>query len=194
MPLIVVIAACYLLAGLGALPSHETVLAWFGERNGERFICESDACGCASAHECWTSCCCHSLTERLAWAIREGVAPPADVRFTDEQWLAAMNAAEPGRAHCELCVDGAKSRLARGEPTEDRLSSRSDSGSGPSLSPLGCKGVRAMMLVSVPPSLTEQVAFAPPGLRVVVAVVSVENDTALSRVLNVAAPPPRAGV
>lgn len=46
----------------------------------ERFPCEHGHCGCTSAEHCWRSCCCHSLSERLAWAKREGVTPPAFVR------------------------------------------------------------------------------------------------------------------
>lgn len=46
---------------------------------GERFPCEGCGCGCASAAQCWSGCCCHTLSERLAWARREGVRPPASV-------------------------------------------------------------------------------------------------------------------
>lgn len=43
----------------------------------EAFPCAANACGCASAERCWRSCCCHTLTERIAWARRHGVRPPA---------------------------------------------------------------------------------------------------------------------
>lgn len=45
----------------------------------ERFPCENCHCGCSSAEQCWNNCCCHTLEERLAWAKREGVQPPASV-------------------------------------------------------------------------------------------------------------------
>lgn len=44
--------------------------------NRERFPCESCGCGCDSAEHCWRSCCCHTLSERLAWAAKNGVTPP----------------------------------------------------------------------------------------------------------------------
>jgi hypothetical protein len=43
----------------------------------ELFPCAMTRCGCDSAERCWRSCCCHSLAERLAWARRNGVRPPA---------------------------------------------------------------------------------------------------------------------
>lgn len=194
------VAACYLLASLGALPSHQAIVGWFGERSSERFMCESDGCGCATSHQCWTSCCCHSLTERLAWAIREGVAPPAFVEFSNEQWLAAMNSVEPGKAHCDLCVDEAKSKLARGEVTAcaDDRGVIADNVERParlcsSISPLSCKGVSTLVFVSVPPALPVAVVVVVPESERVVAMAEMRNERASSRGLDIPAPPPRTG-
>ncbi len=44
-----------------------------------RFPCENCHCGCSTAEQCWSNCCCHTVEERLAWAEREGVEPPAFV-------------------------------------------------------------------------------------------------------------------
>ena len=46
-------------------------------KSGELFPCASSGCGCGSAEQCWRGCCCHSLAERLAWANKNGVTPPA---------------------------------------------------------------------------------------------------------------------
>lgn len=43
---------------------------------GERFPCEQSACGCMTAEQCWTKCCCRSLAGNLAWARDQGVRPP----------------------------------------------------------------------------------------------------------------------
>jgi hypothetical protein len=43
----------------------------------ELFPCAHSSCGCQSAERCWRSCCCHTLAERLAWARKRGVRPPA---------------------------------------------------------------------------------------------------------------------
>ncbi|MCA9285799.1 MAG: hypothetical protein KDA22_11320 [Phycisphaerales bacterium] len=72
---------------------------------GERFPCEDCGCGCASAERCWTACCCHSLDERLAWAVRAGVEPPATVlaRLAPGRWEQARRlvVAPPACPHCK---------------------------------------------------------------------------------------------
>ena len=45
----------------------------------ERYPCEGGCCGCQSAQQCWQSCCCHTLSERLAWARRHNIRPPSYV-------------------------------------------------------------------------------------------------------------------
>lgn len=37
------------------------------------FPCMDSPCGCATAEQCYSRCCCHSVAERLAWARRHGV-------------------------------------------------------------------------------------------------------------------------
>jgi hypothetical protein len=45
--------------------------------DGQAFFCQDRPCGCASAEQCWTHCCCATLKERLDWAEKKGVTPPA---------------------------------------------------------------------------------------------------------------------
>ena len=45
-------------------------------KTDEMYPCAHCACGCASAEQCWRSCCCHTLAERMAWARANGVRPP----------------------------------------------------------------------------------------------------------------------
>jgi hypothetical protein len=40
------------------------------------FPCMNCPCGCRNAEQCWRSCCCHTLAERLAWAHENHVQPP----------------------------------------------------------------------------------------------------------------------
>ncbi len=46
------------------------------KKSGEMFPCMDCPCGCNSAEQCWRSCCCHSLAERMDWAHDHGVRPP----------------------------------------------------------------------------------------------------------------------
>ena len=63
------------------------------QAGGEAFPCAACGCGCGSAEQCWRSCCCHSLAERVAWAREHKVRPPehaiaaAQVAGLDLSWL-----------------------------------------------------------------------------------------------------------
>lgn len=106
--------AVYTVATFGLLPSSQTMARWFGRVSGERYPCEATGCGCAGARQCWTVCRCHTLRERLVWAIENGVLPPENVHISDADWIAAANAVKPGSAHCEMCVDRIKTELRQG--------------------------------------------------------------------------------
>lgn len=54
------------------LPTKKTTL-----QSGELFPCAGSSCGCNSAERCWRSCCCQTLSQRLAWARRHKVQPPS---------------------------------------------------------------------------------------------------------------------
>ena len=47
------------------------------QNSTEVYPCSAGVCGCTSADHCWRSCCCHTLAERLAWARKNSVQPPA---------------------------------------------------------------------------------------------------------------------
>jgi hypothetical protein len=66
------LAAMYIVTAAGIpLPAGD-----LARKSGEFFPCSGCACGCASAEQCWRSCCCHSLAERIEWAREHGVRPP----------------------------------------------------------------------------------------------------------------------
>lgn len=104
----------FLVASHGMLPSPSFLASYFSGWSGERYPCENCGCGCASATECWTHCCCHTAHERLVWALENGVLPPPVATFSDDQWIGAANAVRAGSAHCALCVGKLKDSLSRG--------------------------------------------------------------------------------
>jgi hypothetical protein len=63
------------------------------------FPCMDKPCGCATAEQCFTNCCCHTPAERLAWAKARGLEPAV---------LAALErravAAEPAPAAGSCCA------------------------------------------------------------------------------------------
>jgi hypothetical protein len=66
--------AAYLLSVIGY------PLAVPAARDTSTFPCQDHRCGCQSAEQCWTSCCCYSAEYRLAWARRHDVKVPHDVQ------------------------------------------------------------------------------------------------------------------
>lgn len=110
----------YGVALLGVVPSPAKLLGWIGSRSQERYPCEDDGCGCASASDCWSHCCCFTEHERLVWAITNGVLPPEAVRFSDAQWIAAANELDPDGGACALCVQAIQVKLRQGIATHAR--------------------------------------------------------------------------
>jgi hypothetical protein len=58
------------------------------------FPCMASACSCRNAEACWRGCCCHTNREKLAWAKKHGVTPPAYVV------AAAAQEKSPARGCC----------------------------------------------------------------------------------------------
>jgi hypothetical protein len=87
---------------------------------GKPFPCMDRPCGCMNADQCWHSCCCFTMREKLAWAAAHGVEAPEFVREA-----AAKEVAETAACHhhdvcseqggcCACCRD----HEAKAEPTE----------------------------------------------------------------------------
>jgi hypothetical protein len=47
-----------------------------GKDSAVPYPCMHRPCGCRTAEQCWTKCCCFTPRERLAWAKKNGVQPP----------------------------------------------------------------------------------------------------------------------
>ncbi len=48
-----------------------------GSSSQQPYPCQHSLCGCKSAEQCWTNCCCNTPLQRRAWALKHGVTPPA---------------------------------------------------------------------------------------------------------------------
>ncbi|MBA4019323.1 MAG: hypothetical protein C0483_19325 [Pirellula sp.] len=70
----------YLAQAVG-LPLPSCSYAAMGAESGSSMPhpCSGHRCGCDSAEQCWKSCCCYSPAEKLAWARRNNITPPAYV-------------------------------------------------------------------------------------------------------------------
>lgn len=109
------------------------------------FPCMHCQCGCRDAEQCWARCCCHTLSERVAWARQNGVVPPksalekAKIAGIDLSWLVSdMRPAT--KSGCKLhlssamrtcCADAGLKQSPKNESTSttenaERVSSRAD--------------------------------------------------------------------
>ncbi len=195
---------CYLAASLGVLPSPAFVARWIGrfQSGGERFPCEGGSCGCASAKECWSSCCCTTEVERLAWAIRNNIEPPKDVSFSTATWDAALKRAGRAGAHCSLCIVQARQDIEVGArrrsgvvPPAARAEERAPATADalPCLSPLDCKGLDSLVLASLPlPLWPGELQIVTEGDDWCEAPLPTGAERCTSRALPTDSPPPRA--
>lgn len=79
--MLLAICAMVLPVPLPSLPSDSKDLS-------EPFPCQASPCGCQSAKQCWTTCCCNSPAQRLSWAKKNGVVPPSYAVLSDDTAVA----------------------------------------------------------------------------------------------------------
>jgi hypothetical protein len=71
------LAALSLVGYLAAAIGYPLPAASAGRKDySQPFPCQGHLCGCQSAEECWSGCCCLSPEERWAWAREHHVQPP----------------------------------------------------------------------------------------------------------------------
>jgi hypothetical protein len=77
------VGLAYLLAAL------EIPLPVFVHKESSQpFPCQNHPCGCRTAEECWSHCCCYTPEERWAWAKAHNVEPPAYAEKPSEKPVA----------------------------------------------------------------------------------------------------------
>src|SRR4051794_28407127 len=61
------------------------------------FPCQDHPCGCQTAEQCWSGCCCFTPAERWAWAEAHHVRPPAYAERPAGGWRQAPLRGQAGR-------------------------------------------------------------------------------------------------
>lgn len=69
---VVMVLLCAVFSGAVGVPTFPFVL----KNKAVPFPCQDRPCGCKDAQSCWRKCCCHTNSEKVAWAKRNGVSPP----------------------------------------------------------------------------------------------------------------------
>ncbi|TWT88900.1 hypothetical protein Mal64_23900 [Pseudobythopirellula maris] len=152
-------AAAYVVAATGVSLSLPQSPPFGPAKSAERFPCESCACGCATAEACWTRCCCHTPAERLAWAEREGVTPPARILAQLTRSVAeSLAATKPKPACCAKSCCSRKTEAAA-LPATKRYSA---------FSALACQGLSQhwLAVAPAPPPAAVELPVAPDTQRV----------------------------
>ena len=136
------------------------------------FPCMDKPCGCATAEQCFSSCCCHTLAERLAWAklhnvhsavlvalehrvARDALTDGLVIALPAPKKASCCSSHPPARASC-CSSQPAASSLPPSEPetpgSQEREASRSQTVTLRAM--LACGGIAAQwfsMAVSLPP-------------------------------------------
>jgi prepilin-type N-terminal cleavage/methylation domain-containing protein len=98
-PLAALLALIGFLAGTFGIPVPR--FSPSAAANSGPFPCQAHRCGCASADQCWQSCCCFTNREKLAWAAINRVTPP-DCEMS--QYIASARAWRKAFTLVELLV------------------------------------------------------------------------------------------
>ncbi|MEZ6241974.1 MAG: hypothetical protein R3B57_02930 [Phycisphaerales bacterium] len=171
--LVAALALAFLGASVRILPSAPLIARLMGRATGEAYPCAGGACGCGSAHECWTTCQCQSMAEKIAWAQDRGIAIP---EYADHSRLAYETLAQPACPLCESHADGAPTpETPRGAPT---------------MSALGCKGLQSLIAVGLASTMLNPPPTTPQW-RPSRELIEIRSERAPTRSLDAPIPPPR---
>lgn len=80
------------------------------------FPCMNKPCGCRSAQQCFTSCCCHTPAETLAWAKARGLEPAVLAALASRVATAAPAPAPAGCCSSPASCDD-RDEMATGRDT-----------------------------------------------------------------------------
>ena len=103
--------AGYLIVALGipcpaARPAKDTKVP---------YPCQTRSCGCSSAEQFWHSCCCMTMSERLAWARDHNVSPPPDVEQS-----APEPEDQPSCCSSSPCCESTQPSCCKKAPTKNK--------------------------------------------------------------------------
>jgi len=161
------------------------------------FPCMDKPCGCATAEQCFSSCCCNSPAELLAWAEINGLDPAT--LFALQRRVAATAPEAPAAACCCSSAAEAASCCTITESAPAHQPAPADEGDSAPLrsrmismkAMLACGGVLAGWAAAVT-SLPAPTALRCEPCMQLVGVLSITDEIGHSADLLRDAPPPRA--
>ena len=188
------VCCAYMLAAL------EIPLPVFVHKNiGQPFPCQDHPCGCQTAEQCWSHCCCFTPEERRAWARAHKVQPPTyaekpaekptskgwnTVKLRDRDATATKSCCSAKKEHASCCRTVAKSPEKPSSPSKGHIRCTT------TMNAWRCQGYSTLWVsigsvLPVPP----RAAWVPDGTPpVYVPLSSIRADKSSSTPLD---PPPR---
>ncbi len=160
-----------------------------GKDHSTPFPCMNRPCGCRSAEECWTNCCCTTKAERIAFVLEHGLEMPDALMDGDEE-------AAPPRSCCSTRSKAAGCDSSECSTGDEHCAKCQDQSRDRKLvlfdSAMKCKGLNSLLLqfagALVPVPELKQVAAA--GWEVSLGLV---DDLVAGISLAPPSPPPRIG-
>jgi hypothetical protein len=123
--------AVSLRAGIALLMIGSLGLAQFGypvwqvaaKKGDQPFPCQFSRCGCQTADDCRTNCCCHSKQERVAWAVKRNIDPDKVAVLTPAEKLQFTFAAKFVVAKKSSCCQTVKQSSCCSKPSAPKVDS-----------------------------------------------------------------------
>jgi hypothetical protein len=113
-------------------PDSPSAKRLVGKDRSRPFPCMDKPCGCATAEQCFTNCCCNTPTETLAWAKAHAVEPAVLAALQQRVTGGRQTAAKTTKSSCcaskqpatagfedDDCCAGEQSLAATAAPTEE---------------------------------------------------------------------------
>jgi hypothetical protein len=152
------------------------------------FPCMNRVCGCSSAEECWTSCCCTTREERIAFVLEHGLEMPAALKEADEPPTARRTCCS-SKSECAGCQSPSKEK----KPGCDSCAlPKKPARKGLVLlsAALKCKGLTSMLL-QFGGAVIPTNASLPPFVPTAQGLLTLADDLRDGVSLSPPAPPPR---
>lgn len=83
-----------------AAPASAAVKRLAGKDRSRPFPCMDKPCGCVTAEQCFTNCCCNTPAETLAWAKAHAVEPAVLAALARRAASGRQTVAKPAKSSC----------------------------------------------------------------------------------------------
>lgn len=154
----------------------------------KQYPCQGGTCGCRTAKQCWSSCCCTTREYRIAWAKKRGIAIPIEqIGEMREKPASAVSCCSQKHNQVVACSQGTSSCCGKKVKVEQQDSSELPE--FPLLSAWECQGNSALVAISTLNTTDDQTEWLLP-IQPLVCWMTLENQVAVLLADQPMLPPP----